>query len=245
MWELHYKESWAPKNWCFWTVALEKTLESPLDCKEIQPVHPKGNQSRIFIGRTDAEAETPILWPPDLKNWVIWKDPDAGKDGRQDEKGMTEDERVEWHHWLNGHEFEKTPGVGDRQGSLVYCSPWGRKESDMTEQQNWRIRSVCVGRRYHVEFLVSSDGKVTTYTRTQILQQSHATCSGELHTQKYILKVLKKKKKQLLICYYILIEMEYPAIGHQVTMQVAIQPELLIFNWVLSDPPRYKDGQAQ
>ena len=105
MWELDYKESWTPKNWCFWIVVLEKNLESPLDYKEIQPVHPKGNQSWIFIGRTDAEAETPILWPPDVKNWLIWRDPDAGKDWRQD-KGMTEDEIVGWHHWLDGHEFE-------------------------------------------------------------------------------------------------------------------------------------------
>ena len=104
MWELDYKESWAPKNWCFWTVVLEKTLETPLDFKEIQPVHPKGNQSWIFTGRTDAEAKTPILWPPDVKNWLIWKDRDAGKDGSQ-EKGTTEDEMVGWHHQLNGHEF--------------------------------------------------------------------------------------------------------------------------------------------
>ena len=103
--ELDCKESWAPKNWCFWAVVLEKTLESPLDCKEIQPVHHKGNQSWIFIERTDVEAETPILWPPDVKNWLIWKDPDAEKDWRQEEKGMTEDEMVGWHHLLNGHEF--------------------------------------------------------------------------------------------------------------------------------------------
>ena len=106
MWELNYKESWAPKIWCFWSVVLEKTLESPLDCKEIQPVHPKGNQSWIFIGRTDAEAETPILWPPDAKSGLIWKDPDAGKDWGQEEKGTTEDEMVGWHHWLDGHQFE-------------------------------------------------------------------------------------------------------------------------------------------
>ena len=106
MWALDYKESWAPKNWCFWTVALEKTLESPLDNKEIQPIHPKANQTWIFTVRSDAEAETPILWPPEMKNWVIWKDPDAGKDWRQEEKGMTEDEMVGWHHRLNGHEFE-------------------------------------------------------------------------------------------------------------------------------------------
>ena len=106
MWNLDCKESWVPKNWCFWTVVLENNLESPLDCKEIQPVHPKGNQSWIFIGRTDAEAETPILWPSDAENWLIWKDPDAGKDWRQEEKGMTEDEMVVWHYRLNGHEFE-------------------------------------------------------------------------------------------------------------------------------------------
>ena len=105
-WELDYKESWALKNWCFWTVVLEETLESPLHCKEIQTFKPKGNQSRIFIGRTDVEAETPILWPPDTKNWLTGKDPDAGKDWRQEEKGMTEDEMVGWHHLLNGHEFE-------------------------------------------------------------------------------------------------------------------------------------------
>ena len=134
MWELDCEESWAPKNWCFWTVVLEKTLESPLDCKEIKPVHPKGNQSWIFIGRADAEAETPVLWPPDAKSWLIWKDPDAGKDWGQEEKGMTEDEMVWWHHGLNGHEFGESLGVGDGQGG---CSPWGRKESDTTEQVNW------------------------------------------------------------------------------------------------------------
>ena len=127
MWELDYKESWVPKNWCFWTVALEKTLESPLDFKEIQPVHPKGNQSWIFIGRTG--AETLIFWPPDVKNCLIGKDPDAGKDWGQ-EKGPTEDEMVGWHHWLDGQEFEQAPGVGDGQGSLVCCSQWGHKESD-------------------------------------------------------------------------------------------------------------------
>ena len=104
MWELDYKESWMLKNWCFWTVVLEKTLESPFDCKEIQPVYPKGNQSWVFIGRTDAEAEMPILWPPDANNWLTGKDPDAGKDWRQ--KWMTEDEMVGWHYWLNGHEFQ-------------------------------------------------------------------------------------------------------------------------------------------
>ena len=137
MWGLNYKESWAPKNWCFWTVVLEKTLESPLDCKEIQPVHPKGNQSWAFTGRTDAEAEAPILWPPDAKSWLIWKDPDAGKDWRQEEKGTTEDEMVGWNHWLNGNEFEQGPGVGDGQGGLARCNPWGRKELDTTERLDW------------------------------------------------------------------------------------------------------------
>ena len=106
MWELNNKESWTLKNWCFWTVVLEKTLESSLDCKEIQPVHPKGNQTWIFIGRTHIEVKTPILWPPDVKSWLIWKDPDAGKDWRREEKGTTEDKMVGWHHRLDGHEFE-------------------------------------------------------------------------------------------------------------------------------------------
>ena len=137
MWELDHKEGWALKTWCFWTVVLEKTLESPLHYKEIKPIHPKGNQSWIFIGRTDAEAETLILWPPDGKNWLIWKDPDGGKNWRQAEKGITQDEIVGWHHHLNGHEFEQALGVGDGQGSLVCRSPWGHKESDMTERLNW------------------------------------------------------------------------------------------------------------
>ena len=128
MWELNYKESWVPKNWCFWTVVLEKTLESPLDCKELKPVNPKGNQSWIFIGRTDAEAEALIHWPLVAKNWLIWKDTDAGKDWRWEEKGVTEDETVGWHHRLHGHEFEQAPGVGDGQGSLSCCSLGGRKE---------------------------------------------------------------------------------------------------------------------
>jgi len=114
----------------------EDSWES-LDCKEIQPVQPKGHQSWIFIGRTDAEAKTPVLWPPDVKNWLIGKDPDAGKDWRQEEKGTTEDEMVGWHHWLNGHEFEWTLGVCDGQGGLACCNPWDCKESDTTEQVNW------------------------------------------------------------------------------------------------------------
>ena len=131
MWELGRKEGWVLKNWCFWTVVLEKILESPLDSKEIQPVHPKGNQSWIFTGRTD--AETPIFGTSDVKNWLIWKDPDAGKDWSQEEKGIIEELMMEWHNQFNGHEFELTPGVGDGQGGLALCSPWGLKESDTTE----------------------------------------------------------------------------------------------------------------
>ena len=131
MWELNYKESWALKNWYFWTVVLEKTLESLLDCKEIQPVHPKGNQSWVFTVRTD--AETPVLWPPVAKSWLIGKDPDAGRDWRQEEKGTTENEMAGWHHWLEGRESEWNLGAGDGQGGLLCCDSWGRKESDMTE----------------------------------------------------------------------------------------------------------------
>ena len=125
-----YKESWAPKNWCFWTVVLDKTLESPSDCKKIQPVRSKGDQSWVFIGRTDSEAETPVLCPPDVKSWLIWKDPDAEKDWRQEEKGTTEDEMVGWHHGFNGHEFEQSLGDSGGQGSLACCSPRGCKGSD-------------------------------------------------------------------------------------------------------------------
>ena len=135
MWD--YKGNWPPKNQCFWTVVLEKTLESPLDCKEIQPVHPKGDQSWVFIGRTDVEAETPMLWPPDVKKWLILKDPDAGKDWRQEERGTTDDEMVWWHPQVNGHEIEETLVVGDGQGGLGCCSPWDCKELDTTEWLNW------------------------------------------------------------------------------------------------------------
>ena len=131
------KKSWVLKNWCFWTVVLEKTLESPLDCKEVQPVHPKGEQSWVFIGRNDADAETPVLWPPQAKSWLIGKDSDAGRDWGQKEKGITEDAMAGWHHWLDGRESEWTPGVGDGQGGLVCCNSWGRRESNMTEQMNW------------------------------------------------------------------------------------------------------------
>ena len=137
MWELDYKESWVLKNWCFWAVVLEKTLESPWDCKEIKLVNPKANQSWIFTGRTDAEAETPMLRLPDAKSWFFGKDSDAGKNWRREEKGIPEDEMVGWHHWLHGHKFEQALGLGDGQGGLACCSTWGRKELDLTEQLNW------------------------------------------------------------------------------------------------------------
>ena len=136
IWELDHKEGCTLENWCFWTVVLEKSLETPWNYKEIKPVNPKGNQPWIFIGRTDAETEAPILWLHDVKSRLFRKDPDAGKDWKQEEKGITEDEMVGWHHWLNGHEFEQAPGDGDRQEGLVYGSPWGCKELDMTEPLN-------------------------------------------------------------------------------------------------------------
>ena len=137
MWELDCEEGWLPKNWCFWTVVLEKTLESPLACKEIQPVHSEGDQPWDFFGRNDAKAEAPVLWPPHAKSWLMGKDSDAGRDWGQKEKGMTEDEMAGWHHWLDACESEWTPGVGDGQGGLACCDSWGRKESDTTERVNW------------------------------------------------------------------------------------------------------------
>ena len=137
IWDLDSKEGWVPKNWCFWTVVLEKTLESPMDCKDIESVHSEGDQPWDFFGRNDAKAETPVLWPPDVKSWLIGKDSDTGRDCGQEEKGTTEDEMAGWHHWLDGRESEWTPGVGDGQGGLACCDSWGCKESDKTEQLNW------------------------------------------------------------------------------------------------------------
>ena len=134
MWKLDHKEAWAPKNWCFWTVRLEKTLESPLGSKKIKPVNPRGNQPWILIGRTEAKA--PVLWPPYVKNWLIEKDSDAGKDWGQKKKEEAEAEMVGWHHWLNGNEFGPTPEVSKGWGSLMCCSSWGCKGLDMTEQLN-------------------------------------------------------------------------------------------------------------
>ena len=137
MWELDCEESWVLKNWCVWTVVLEKTLESPLDCKKIQPVHSEGDQPWDFFGRNDAKAETTVLWPPHVKSWLTGKDSHDGRDWRQEEKGTTEDEMSGWHHWLDGCESERTLGVGDGQGGLACCNSWGCKESDTTERLNW------------------------------------------------------------------------------------------------------------
>ena len=161
MWELDYKESWALKNWCFWTVVLEKTLESPLECKEIQPVHSEGDQPWDFFGRNDTKAETPVLWPPHVKSWLIGKESDAGRDWGQEEKGTTEDVMAGWHHRLDAHEFGWTPGVGDGQGGLACCSSWGHKSrtrlSDWTEL-NWtkiKIISGQAGNRTALDNLLS------------------------------------------------------------------------------------------
>ena len=169
VWELNYKESWAPKNWCFWTVVLEKTLESPLDYKEIQLVHPRGNQSWIYIGRTDAEAETPVLWPPDAKNWLIGKDPDAGKDWRWEEKGTTEDEMVGQHHWLDGHKFEQIPGDGKRteEPKVLPSMALQRVERDgATEQQRFVLNLKRSG-IYKVPSLKPDSQHCSWVTRSQ------------------------------------------------------------------------------
>ena len=158
MWELDYKESWVLKNWCLWTVLLE----SPLDCKGIQPYHPKGDQSSVFIGRTDVEAEILILWPPDVKSWLFWKDPDAGKDWRQEKKGTMEDEMVGWHHRLNGHGFGWTPGAGDGQGGLVCCSSWGCKESDTTEQLSWTHNIYATSLRDIKHKIMATSSRITS-----------------------------------------------------------------------------------
>ena len=153
--ELDHKEGWALENWCFWIAVLEKTLESP--CKEIKPVNPKGNQPGIIIGRTDAEAEVPILWPPDAKSWLTGKDPDARIDWRQ-EKWATEDKMAGWHHQLNGHEFEQTLGDSEGQGSLACCSPWGHKESDTLGDTTTTLHSMehteeCTTRTHNIPYI--------------------------------------------------------------------------------------------
>ena len=192
MWELDHKEGWALKNWCFWTMVLEKTLESPLDSKEIKPGNHTRNQSWIFIGRTDPEAEVPILWPPDAKNWLIRKDPDAGKDSRREKKGTTEDEIVGWHHRLDEYEFEQASGDGEGQGNLAWCSSWGCKESDMTE---WLKSSnfgetpkgclcICVPRELLLKKASILPLLIMSVMKYQSLcQDSTLPCSQRHHTQ--------------------------------------------------------------
>ena len=172
MWELDCEESWASKNWCFWTMVFEKTLDIPLDCKEIQQVHVKGDQSWVFIGRTDALAETPILWPPHEKHWLIGKDSNAGEDWGQEEKGRTEDEMAGWHHQLDGHEFEWTPGVGNGQGSLACHDSWGRKESDTTERLNWTELILC-------DIIIQEN----TQNKDILIQRSREFINGSLPSQ--------------------------------------------------------------
>ena len=194
MWELDCEEGWVPKNWCFWNVVLEKTLESPLDCKEIKPVSPKGNQSWILIGRTDAEAETPIFWLPHAKSWLIGKDPDAGRDWGWEEKGTTEDEMAGWHHQLNGHEFEWTPGVGDRQGGLACCDSWDHKESDMTEQVNWTELNWYIYNYHivHLKYLTILFDNYTSIKQTKKNEQGNPVCFT-WRDSRYIIKFKKSK----------------------------------------------------
>ena len=186
MWELYHKESWALKSWCFWTVVLEKTLESPLDCKELQPVNPKGNQSWIFIGRIDAVAETPILGPPDAKNWLIRKDPDAGNYWRQ-EKGMIRGWGVGWHHWLNGYEFEQAPGVGDGRGSLACCvQSMGsqRVRRDSATELNWAtkiLQDVLAAKKKNVETVLNECTKIGWKKKS--VEVFDIICSPPKHTR--------------------------------------------------------------
>ena len=194
MWELDYKENWVLKNWSIWTVVLGKTLESPLDSKEIQPVHPEGNQPWIFTGRTNAEAETPILWPPDVKNWLIGKDPDAGKDWRW-EKGITENQMVGWHHWPNGHEFEYALGVGDGQGGLACCSPWGCKEFDTTDQLN-NNNSPKLARRRGKKWKWSWEGKRAN-KRWCIMGLTKATQQNTTHSHRMDTERLQVLKQSI------------------------------------------------
>ena len=170
MWDLDYKESWVLKNWCFWPVVLEKTLEGPLDCKEIQPVHSKGDQSWVFSGRNDAKTETPVLWPPHAKSWLTGKDSDVGKDWGQEEKETTEDEMAGWHHPLDGREFGWTSGVGDGQGGLACCNSWGHKESDTTEWLNWTDYNLLNEARF-LEF-INNNTRLTNVGGTMELEKS-------------------------------------------------------------------------
>ena len=177
MWELDYKESWAPKNWCFWTVVLEKTLESPLDCKEIQPVHPKGDQSWVFIGRADVEAETPIFWPPDVKSWLIWKDSDVGKDWRWEEKGTTEDEMVWWHHWLSGMDL-------------------GRLQQLVMDREAWRavVHGACGSQRVGHDWATELNCKVAQTRLSVHFLLSNLWLLGNPSVRKHFIWIPKQEK---------------------------------------------------
>ena len=167
------EQNWAPKNWCFWTVVLEKTLESPLDCKEIQPVHSEGDQLWDFFGRNDAKSETPVLRPPHVKSWLIWRDFDAGRDWGQEEKGTTEDEMAGWHHWLDGRESEWTQGDGDEQGGLACCDSWGRKESDTTERLHWTELILSYISYLFLSCNLYSDSDLTKVSSQVIIQKEY------------------------------------------------------------------------
>ena len=214
MWELDYKESWTLKNWCFWTVVLEKTLESPLDCKEIQPVHPKGYQSWVFIGRTDVEAETPILWPLDAKSWLIGKDPDVGKDWRQEETVPTENEMVGWDLQLNGHEFGWTPGVGDGQGGLACCSSWACKELDTTEQLNWTE----LGYQFIIE-----EYNLGTTSGTQQLRKR---CLGHGHRASMLSQHLQVMTNLKALSFWVFMEDSLPTQNWLDHQPLVIEPNL-------------------
>ena len=191
--ELDSEESWVPKNWCFWIVVLEKTLESPLDCKEIQLVHSEGDQPWDFFGRNHAKAETPVLWPPHTKSWLIGKDSNVGRDWGQEEKVTTEDEMAGWHHRLDGREFEWTPGDGDRQGGLACCNSWGHRESDTTERLNWTEDQKSLQRHQHplsFSLSISISDFVSLFLS---LQARHCTLQELFH---FILKIALWGKRQ-------------------------------------------------
>ena len=210
MWELDCEESWAPKNWCFWTMVLEKTLESPLDFEKIQPVHPKGDQSWVFIRRTDAEAETPILWPPHAKSWLIGKDPDAGKDWGQEKKGTTEDEMAGWHHWLDGHEFGWTLGVGDGQGGLAVLRFMGsqRVGHDWVAELNWTelmqvLPCTSLGSTIHVVISVMCATWIYTMHNWRLTQSSS---SPHLCKYKKLHPFIKPRMYQVIfLCLFTLV----------------------------------------
>ena len=198
MWELDCEEGWEPKNWCFWTVVLEKTVESPLDYKEIQPVHSKGDQPWDFFGRNDAEAETPVIWPPHAKNWLIGKDSDGGRDWGQEEKGMTEDEMAGWHHWLDGRESEWTPGVGNGQGVLPCCDSWGHSESDTTEQLDWI--DACTERLLRVKSQRTSPGHMSLALRRRLHFKIHFSWGVCVHFRRLSWHQFTSEGQSKMIC---------------------------------------------